>query len=329
MDLSLHFAYWPLLFITIPVWVFFVLYRWYWYKPVTYRYSLISSFMEHGAPVVSWRPALFFLLRSITTFVLAVLIARPQLVDKRIMVPVLGIDIMMVLDVSGSMNCFDDLKDRRSRMEGAKTEAQRFIAAREHDAVGLVLFANEVISRVPLTTDKKILIDIIHDLHLGDLDPRGTLLSTALSLACQRLKNSKARSKIIILLTDGQPSDNDIDSAIAISLPKEYSIKVYTIGVGNEQGGYFEHPLFGLQQAEIGLNVALLQKIAQETGGKFFEARKPAELKKIYDEINQLEKTEHEVSMYYHYQELWWPFLILALILASMELLISLWWVRL
>ncbi len=330
MDLFLRFAYWPLLLITLSLLFLALIYRYRWYRSVRYRYSLVSTLVAHGVKKTSWRKNVLLFLRLAILFSLAFFVGRPQLVDRRTKLPVEGIDIMMVLDVSGSMNCFDDLSDRRSRIDVAKSEAQRFIKARENDAIGLVLFGNDVISRLPLTTDKKLLEQLVHEIELGMIDPQGTLLAAGLSLGIHRLEHSTAKSKIVILLTDGQPSSNDVDPRIAIDLAKKVGIKVYVIGIGNEEGGYFYHPIFGVQQqAEVGLNQKLLKAMADETGGKFFEARNPEELKKIYDAINILEKREHDLDIYYNYDDLFLSLFWLVICFIVSELILSLWWLRL
>ncbi len=248
-------------------------------------------------------------LRGITLGGLLLLTARPQLVDRHSKVNVEGIDIMMVLDVSGSMQLFDDINDPRTRIDVAKEEAINFIKKRDNDPIGIVLFGNQALSRCPLTLDKNMLVQLIDETSLGLIDPDGTMLSRGLVMALNRLKKSTAASKIIIMLTDGEPTPGDLDPNIAIQLAQKYHVKMYTIGIGNEDGAYFRHPIFGVQMVPSGLNKNLLYALAEKTGGKFFEARKPADLATIYATIDALEKTQYETDVYHNYYDIFMPFL--------------------
>lgn len=248
-------------------------------------------------------------LRGITLGGLLLLTARPQLVDRHSKINVEGIDIMMVLDVSGSMQLFDDINDPRTRIDVAKEEAVNFIKKRDNDPIGIVLFGNQALSRCPLTLDKNMLVQLIDETSLGLIDPDGTMLSRGLVMALNRLKKSTAASKIIIMLTDGEPTPGDLDPNIAIQLAQKYHVKMYTIGIGNEEGAYFRHPIFGVQMVPSGLNKNLLYALAEKTGGKFFEARKPADLATIYATIDALEKTQYETDVYHNYYDIFMPFL--------------------
>jgi Ca-activated chloride channel family protein len=255
---------------------------------------------------------------------LACLLGRPQLVDKTSKVRVEGIDIMLVLDASGSMQCFDSLTDQKPRFEIAKQEAISFIKQRENDMIGLVLFGKDAISRSPLTLDKNILVDIIQELQLGDVDADATVLSTALTMAINRLKHSKAKSKIIIALTDGDPTKGlDIEPEIPIDLAKKLSIKIYTIGIGNQQGAFVKDPFLGIAQVMIHLNAQLLKDIAQKTGGRFFLAQQPQDLNRIYSIINALEKTERETDIFMHYFDLVIPFVSCVALCLLGELIVT------
>jgi Ca-activated chloride channel homolog len=295
-----------------------------WYKPLKFRYSLVNAIGKSNHSVSTafkWVP---FVLRLGLLVVLGLLIARPQWVNSNSKVSLEGIDIMVVLDASGSMQCFDDIHDQRSRFEVAKTEAIHFIKKRENDPIGLVLFGKDAISRCPLTLDKNILTEIVQDLKLGDINPDGTVLSIGLSMAIKRLKDSKAKSKIIILLTDGEPTPGlDIEPQMAVDLAKKLGIKIYTIGIGGEHGGLWRDPLFGVRQMGFRLNTNLLQAIAQQTGGQFFLAAKPDDMKRIYDTIDTLETTEYETPMFTSILELIIPFGLSACALLLLELVMT------
>ncbi len=294
------------------------------YKPVLYRYSLTSELKRTNYTISHIQHYMPFVLRLFALLTLGLLVARPQLVNVHSKVHIEGHDIMLVLDASGSMQCFDDIRDQRPRFEVAKQEAIRFIEKREHDQIGLVLFGRDAISRCPLTLDKNILKSIIKDLKLGDINPDGTVLSIAISMAANRLKKSKAKTKLIILLTDGEPTPGiDIEPSIPVELARKLGIKIYTIGVGGEHGGLWHDPLFGIRSMGFKMNKQLLQAIAQQTGGQFFAAQNPDDIARIYDTIDTLEKTEIETDVFSNYYELVFPFIIAILIFLLSELLLT------
>jgi len=235
-----------------------------------------------------------------------------------------GIDIVLTLDVSGSMQIFDDLRDRRQRIQVAKDEAVRFIEKRIDDPIGVVIFARDSISRCPLTLDKNILRQVVGELELGYINPDGTSLGTGLATAVNRLRKSKAKSKIIILLTDGEPTPEKVSPESAIDLAKQFGIKVYTIGIGNEKGGYIQHPFLGVHEVGISLNTQLLKKIANETGGMFFRASNPKQLREIYNKIDALEKTEYQTDIFHKFYEAFLSFIWVVLLLLGLELFLRL-----
>ena len=276
------------------------------HKPIIITYSLVSHMIADGAIQEPYMQKMVTtMLRLLMYALLIVALARPQLIDKSSQVHVEGIDIMIALDASGSMQCFDDVRDRRTRFAVAKAEAIRFAQKRTNDQIGLVLFGKEAVSRCPLTLDKRIIQEIIEKTELGIVDPEATVLSIGLSMAIRRLQQSKAKSKIVVLLTDGEPSPEfDISPDVPITLAKKFNIKVYTIGVGGVDGGLIQDPFFGIRPVGLKVNKALLERIAHETGGKFFMAEKPDDMRRIYDEIDRLEKTETQATVYARYTEL-------------------------
>lgn len=296
----------------------------FWYKPIRFRYSLAGTISKtHHMPGKAFKIIPFFLRFSLLAL-LALLIARPQWINSNSKVHVEGVDIMVVLDASGSMQCFDDVEDQRSRFEVAKKEAIRFVEKRQNDPIGLVLFGKDAISRCPLTLDKNILKEIVGNLQLGDINPDGTVLSIALSMAVKRLKDSLAKSKIIILLTDGEPTPGlDIEPQVAVDLAKKLGIKIYTIGIGGQHGGLWKDPLFGVRQMGFRLNTQLLQAIAQQTGGQFFLATKPDDMKRIYDTIDALETTQYEAPIFTNILDLIIPCAFGAFALLFLELFMT------
>ncbi len=292
-----------------------------------YTFPLTRIINKHGKQRSHHVKYLLYTLRFCCLGFLAFLAARPQWTDERSKINVDGIDIVIALDISGSMELFDDPNDRRMRIDVAKEEAIRFIEKRSNDPIGLVLFAKDAISRCPLTLDKSILKDLVGSIQIGLLDPQATALGTGLATAINRLKTSKAKSKAIILLTDGEPTPEKIAPTTAIELAQHYHIKVYTIGIGNDQGGYMMHPLFGLQSMQTKVNEPLLRNIADKTGGAFFLAHNQKEMRTIYEKIDQLETTELQTNVFHTFYEAFEYFIWLFLALFFFELLlrISIW----
>ena len=253
-----------------------------------------------------------------------ILLAKPQLIDQKSKVTVEGIDIMMVLDVSGSMQYFDDIKDQRSRLTIAKKEAINFVDKRHNDEIGLVIFGNYAMACCPLTSDKVMLKSMIGAIDIADNDPiaGGTVISQSLITASRRLQKSESKSKIIILLTDGEPSGNDFPIQDAIDIANLFGIKIYVIGIGSSGMSFFKHP-FNTFPIESRFNTELLQKVAQETGGKFFDVKKSQDIAKIYNEIDRLEKTQYQNDVYTKHYDYFIPIIFGLLFLIFFEFIIS------
>lgn len=302
--------------------------RWFWYKPTIYVYPLTQFIKDKKLSSSSLSTKFFFWIRIILFSLIVFLLGKPQYVDSKSKINVQGIDIVLALDMSGSMCCMDDLDDKRSRLQVAKQEALHFVEQRTNDAIGLVLFGRYALVRCPLTLDKTVLKEIISDLELGkpseDMQ-KDTMLSQGLITAIRRLQHSKAKSKIVVLLTDGAPSTGDLNPKDAIQIAKELGVKIYTIGIGGTQGGYVQDPIFGLQQISSPLNKELLDRIAKETGGQFFEAKKPQDLKKIYQIIDTLEKQTYQTELYAKYHDYFMPFLWIMISLILCELFMATW----
>ena len=320
-----RFAYYWFFYWLIPLLLVAVVYRYFYYKNVVYKYSLAGYIAKSGVQVVPYFKVIFFLLKIIILGLLLFLIAKPQLPDRRSQINVEGIDIMLVLDVSGSMICFDDLKDRRPRIEIAKKEVLRFIDQRETDALGLVVFANGALSACPLTHDKAVLREIINQLGLGTMvDERSTLLSHGMLIALNRLKLTQSPSKIMIVLTDGQPSMNDAPIHVPLAIAQKMGVKIYTIGVGSERGGYSTGPHGMLMSEGVQLNEPLLQHIAEQTGGSFYRARNAQEMRAIYQAIDKLERRQMPVNLYARYYDIFVPFLWFIILLVTLDLVLAL-----
>jgi len=322
----------PLIFMSLSALVCVAAwYRYVYYKHPRYRYSSLRLLKRSSSLFHDKVPTLVpFFLYCIGLISLCCALARIQVIDEMSRLPVDGVDIMLTLDISGSMTFLDDPHDQRTRIAIAKQEAIQFVRKREHDSFGLVVFAHDVVTRCPLTSDKSMVTHIIQETDIGLIDHTSTLLCKALLAAAARLRHSTAKSKIIILLTDGEPSLGDTSPEDTIPVLKKLGIKVYTIGIGSSEGGYTQHPLLGLMRTQVCLNTALLEQIAKETGGTFFHAQKPGDVARIYGMIDRLEKTEHAIPVYTRVTELFVFFLALALICFLAEwILTSVWWVRL
>jgi len=322
LEYILRFANLSLLYILLPVVVIVALLRFVFIKKTIYKYSLGAVLKKNNFFSQHPYKKIFYVMRLLLLIGLAFLIGKPQLVDPRSNITVEGIDIVLVLDASGSMQLQDYSDDKRSRFDIAKEEAIRFIQKRENDPIGLVIFGNDAISRCPLTLDKTILTTMLDDLKLGVVNPDGTMLSTAILTGVNRLKNSKAKSKIVIALTDGEPSENDLDPRIAIEVAKKLGVKIYTIGIGTDEQQYMNHPFYGVIVMPK-VNRKLLTMVAKKTGGEFFLAKDEKDMRMVYEKIDALEKTEYETDMYSNYFDWFMPFLWVIIIICFLELLLS------
>jgi Ca-activated chloride channel family protein len=266
-----------------------------------------------------------YALRCTILFLLVCLLGKPQIVDQKSKVTVEGIDIMMVLDISGSMISFDDIKDKKTRIAIAKEEAIRFVEKRHDDAIGLVVFGGYAMMKSPLTPDKTMLKGLLQSLQMNPNDSihDGTVISQAVITAARHLQKSKSASKIIILLTDGEPTAADFPASEAIAIAKAFGIKVYSIGIGNNGITMWEDPYFGIMKRQSNFDTKLLQALAQQTGGMYFDAKKAQDLAKIYDEIDQLEKSVQQSNVFMKYHDFFIPIIFLVLALLFFELCLS------
>ena len=250
-------------------------------------------------------------LRWLTLGLFILALAQPRLTRSETQIKASGIDIVAVLDMSGSMASedFDTARGRLSRLAMAKDVLKRFIANRPSDRIGLVVFATQAYIASPLTLDHEFLLQNIERLELGDIDDRSTAIGSALSTGINRLRELKSKSKIVILMTDGQNNAGKIAPLTAAEAAKALKVKVYTIGVGMR--GMAPMPDFdrlhrktGYHLEPVDIDEDTLQSIARTTGGKYYRADNAQKFQAIYAEIDQLEKTEADVRKYAHYAEL-------------------------
>ncbi len=266
---------------------------------------------------------LLFRLLAIVAIIIA--IARPRTVDVSTKTKTnKGIDIVMAIDISGSMLA-KDLKP--NRLDALKKVARNFIKGRPNDRIGLVLYAGESYTKTPITSDKSIVAGALKEVSYDARVSGGTAIGMGLATAVNRLKDSKAKSKVIILLTDGENNAGTIAPKIASELAVNFNIKVYTIGVGTNGTamspvGVRPNGSFVYKRAPVKIDEKLLKEIAKSTGGKYFRATNNKKLKAIYAEINTLEKTEVEEFKFYNYDEKFRFFVFIALGLFGIEIIL-------
>lgn len=263
-----------------------------------------------------------FILRLIALALMIVALARPQSFSSGENVYTEGIDIALLLDISGSMLA-EDFKP--NRIGAAKNVIDEFIEGRTSDKIGLVIFSYESFTQCPLTIDYRVLRGLLKDVKSGMIQD-GTAIGTAIANGVNRLKDSKSKSKVIILLTDGVNNSGEVDPVTAAQIAKTFGIRIYTIGVGTiGQAPYpFQTP-FGIryQMMPVEIDEAVLTKIARITNGKYFRAVNNRKLESIYREIDKLEKTKVEVSSYRNARELFYPWLFAGLVLLFAEIVLS------
>jgi Ca-activated chloride channel family protein len=302
-----------------------VLIVWYWFmhkkSNATLRVSGLELFEDVPANFKVWFSHILFVLRLLAVALLIIAIARPQSVSSRQDIHIEGIDIVMALDVSGSMLARDFKPDR---LEAAKEVAKEFIAKRPNDRVGLVIFSGEAFTQVPLTTDHAMIANLFREVKSGMIED-GTAIGDGLATAISRLQDSEAISKVIILLTDGVNNSGSVDPLSAAEIAKMFGIRVYTIGVGSR--GYAPYPvqtIYGIQmqQMEVQIDEELLQQIALQTDGRYFRAENNEKLREIYDEIDKLEKSKIDVQEFKRKHEMFLPFALIAIAAFMLELLL-------
>ena len=289
-------------------------------------YSGISQFAVAGK-FRRYLMHLPFVFRMLAIAMIIVAIARPRSSESFEKTDTEGIDIVLTLDVSTSMLARDFTPDR---INAAKDIAIEFISQRPNDRMGIVVFAGESFTQCPLTTDRATLINLMKDIETGLIED-GTAIGNGLATAVARLKDSKAKSRVIILLTDGVNNRGEISPLTASEIAKTFGIRVYTIGVGAM--GMAPYPVmtpFGvdIQQVEVQIDEPLLQKIAEDTGGKYFRATDNTKLLEIYGEINKMEKNRVTVDSFPVYKELFMQYALIALYALLLEIIFRMFVIR-
>ena len=299
---------------------------WYIYRQKKFGASLqVSTLKNLEAVPKNWKfylRHLIFALKVAVISLLIIVLARPQSAENWENVSTEGIDIVMAVDVSTSMLARDLKPDR---IEAAKDVASKFIAGRPYDRIGLVVFAGEAFTQCPITTDHAVVTNLLMETETGVIND-GTAIGNGLATAVNRLKDSDALSRVIILLTDGENNMGEVPPLTAAEIAKNYGIRVYTIGVGSI--GTAPYPVqtpFGIQVQDVPVKIdeESLQSIAGITGGKYFRATDNAKLKQIYEEIDKLEKSKIEVKEFSKKQEEFQPYAIAAALLLIAAILLK------
>ena len=312
------------LFLVLPItiaWLFFKRKQ----QSATLKISSIGGFKTSKSILAKLKPYLN-VLRIIALSSLIIALARPRTVDISNQTKTTkGIDIVMAIDLSSSMLAKDL---RPNRMEALKQVASNFVDARPNDRIGVVVYAAEAYTKTPVTSDKAIVKEAISDIKYDKVLQDGTGIGMGLTTAVNRLKESKAKSKIIILLTDGVNNAGFIEPETASEIAKEYGIKVYTIGLGSNGMAEFPYAYapngrdFLYKMMPVEIDQELMKTIARNTGGKYFRAYSNSKLESIYNEINKLETTEIEELKFYDYDEKFRPFVWIAGILLLLEIVL-------
>lgn len=293
----------------------------------SFRLASTEAFKEMPRNMKVYLRHLPFVLRLITIALVIIVLARPQSINSYQTTESQGIDIMMAVDISGSMLAQDLTPNR---LIAAKKVAAEFVTDRPNDKIGLVIFAGESFTQCPLTTDHKVLLNLLNEVDFGMVED-GTAIGLGLANSVNRLKDSQSQSKVVILLTDGTNNRGQIAPLTAADLAQSYGIRVYTIGVGTQ--GVAPTPVqtpFGIriQNVEVDIDEKTLTEIAAITGGQYFRAEDNEGLSNIYDEIDEMEKYLINVQNVTRKQELYLPFALLALALIFIELLLRRTWLR-
>ncbi len=306
-----------------------VVYMIYWYikHNSTNKATLKISTTHFLNNTKNWRVQLLhlpFIARCLAITFLIIALARPQQKFTEQLTDGEGIDIILCMDISGSMTERDF---QPNRLEASKEVALEFVKQRRGDRIGVVIFTNQTFTLCPITTDHNTVLAQINNIHSGYLQEQGTAIGSGLATSVDRLRTSKVKSKIVILLTDGVDFGGAIPPDIAKEMAKAYNIKVYTVGVGsNKEMDVQVQNEFGTttQRKKMEFNEQLLKEIATETGGQYFHATDKENLTKVYESINQLEKTTIQITTYSRYTDEYFWFLAIGISLLIIEIFLRL-----
>jgi len=289
------------------------------------KYSDIGLLKGIGRSLKQRMRHLLFVLRILAFGLLVLALARPQSSSQEEEISTEGVDIVLALDVSSSMLA-EDFKPH-NRLEAAKIVAQEFVKGRKNDRLGMIVFAGESFTQCPLTLDYGVLLTLLDQIKVADKNWDGTAIGMGIVNAVNRLKDSKAESKVIILLTDGVNNRGQVDPITASRIAESFKIKIYTIGAGTRGTAMYpvEDPVFGKRYVpmEVQIDEQVLQKMAGITGGRYFRATDEKKLRDIYAEISEMEQTKIEVHEYTKYEELFVNYAGVGFLLLLLELFLA------
>ncbi len=293
-------------------------------------FPAVDAALEAARRGFPWKRFLKLFVRSAVLTLVVLAVARPQAGSGSESVITEGIDIMLVIDVSASMRA-EDFRPK-NRLGVAKEVVADFIAGRTSDRIGMVVFAAQGFTQCPLTLDYSVLLGLLDSVEMGMIDERSTAVGTAIATATNRLRESDAESRVVILLTDGRSNAGEIDPLTAGQAAKAVGVRIYTIGAGTPEGGRvpIDDPVWGRRYANVktDLDEEMLREIADITGGRYYRAKTEGMLADVYRKIGELETTRIEVKHFTTYTELAPRFIILALLALVLELLVSALFVR-
>lgn len=287
----------------------------------SFRMPGLQPFENAGKTFRLYLRHILFALRISAIILLIIVLARPQSTNRFQDISTEGIDIVLTLDISGSMLARDFKPDR---LEASKDVATEFISGRPYDRMGLVVFSGESFTQCPLTTDHAVLINLMREVQSGMIED-GTAIGMGLATAVNRIKDSEAKSKVVILLTDGVNNRGEIAPATAAEIAKTFGIRVYTIGVGTQ--GVAPYPVqtpFGMQYQDMPVEIdePILREIAETTGGRYFRATDNNKLLQVYGEIDKLEKSKIDVRQFTRKEEKYFIYALVALCFIGFEMII-------
>jgi Ca-activated chloride channel family protein len=291
------------------------------------RFSSLGVLQQLKSPATLLLRRGLIVLRCLAVSLFVLAFARPQSGIKSTEITTEGIDIMLCLDTSGSMQALDFKTEGKkgTRLQAVKKVVNNFIRGRKNDRIGMVVFGQEAFTQCPLTLDYGVLLSLLDSVKIG-MAGDSTAIGSALGICVKRLKDLKSKSKVIILLTDGRNNSGTLGPATAAEVAKAYNIKTYTIGVGSEgEAPFLVDSFFGKQYVyqKVDLDEKTLKEIARVTDGKYFRATNTKALEKIYQQIDEMEKTEVKIKEYMEYEELFMYFLIPGLCFLLLEVLLA------
>lgn len=321
---KIEFAYPAFLYLLVLIPIMTAWYLWKGKKSTSaIKLSGFENLDERIRSSKIWLRHILFVMRIVVTGLIIIVLARPQSSNNWEKVTTEGIDIVMCMDISGSMRAMDF---KPNRLEASKNVGIEFVNARQDDRFGLVVFAGESFTQCPMTTDRAVVINFLKDIDFGLIED-GTAIGMGLATAVNRIKESRAKSKVIILLTDGVNNRGDVGPVTAAEIAASFGIRVYTIGVGTQGNAPIPfQDAFGrtvTRNMPVEIDEDVLRKIAITTDGSYFRATDNNKLREIYQQIDRMEKTRLDIKQFSKKKEEYFPFLLAALLILLLEIMLK------